>query len=220
MPLTTRLRRIAYWLAGSSDVFRALRYVLNGRFAPLIVSRIRPHLRGRVLDIGCGTGELAHFIRAPYAGIDVDTAFLPAARREAHGGWILAADGTRLPFRDGSFGTAILVQALHHLSDAQARAILSEASRCAARVIVVDIILPPREKRLRRFLHDVDRGEFVRDYAGQRRLVAEGMRIGQEGRFWGPTRLYEFSLFIAERAPEGAAAGGAGAGSAAAGRGA
>lgn len=183
-------------LAGSSGLFRLLRFVLNGRFAPRIWNRLVPHISGRVLDIGCGTGELAHFIRTPYIGIDFDVRFLRAARRQIHDGWVLAADARRMPFKDRSFGTALLVQALHHLSDDEAAAILAEAARAAGRVVVVDAILPARPG-LRRFLHDVDRGKFMRGWRAQERLLtALGFVIVHAERFWGPTRMYEFSLFV------------------------
>ena len=130
-------RGLAGILARSSGVFRALRFALNGRFAPCIVRRIEPFLAAPVLDIGCGTGELAHFIRLPYVGIDTDTVFLPAAKREVRRGWVLAADGSRLPFRSGVFGSALLIQAMHHLSDDLTLAI-RRGRRTSRRVIVVD----------------------------------------------------------------------------------
>lgn len=196
-----RIRALAERLATSSDLFRILRFVLNGRFAPRIWSRVAPHARGRILDIGCGTGELAHFIRTSYVGIDFDRTFLPAARRQVKDGSVLAADGMRLPFRDRSFGTALLIQALHHLSDEQALGILREAARTSARIILVDAILPSRHG-LRRFLHDVDRGRHMRDWTAQETLIRRLLEIRHAERFWGTTRMYEFSLFVcAGKAP-------------------
>lgn len=190
-------RKLAKVLARSSGLFRALRFALNGRFAPCICRRIQPHLAAPVLDIGCGTGELAHFIRIPYVGIDTDRVFLPAARRQVRSGAVLAADGTRLPFRAGVFGSALLIQTLHHLSDDLALEILAESARCARRVIVVDAI-DPKGGPLRRWLHDVDRGKNMRTLQQQEALIGKALRVDSVSRFWGPTRMYEFSLFVCQ----------------------
>lgn len=58
----------------------------EGRLSPFLrrcrMRAVRPFLRGRVLDVGCGTGLLAEWI-APnrYVGVDPDAASLALARR-------------------------------------------------------------------------------------------------------------------------------------------
>ncbi len=73
--------------------------------------------RGRVLDVGCGTGALAaHVAAAGYdvVGVDASPAMLAqAADRGLAGGY--AAFSTALPFGDGSFDLALTVATLHHL---------------------------------------------------------------------------------------------------------
>lgn len=71
--------------------------------------------RGRVLEIGAGTGRIALPLRA--AGVDVHGLDLSRPMLErfvAKGsGPVVQADATRLPFRDGSFGAALAVHVLH-----------------------------------------------------------------------------------------------------------
>lgn len=73
--------------------------------------------RGRVLEIGAGTGRIALPLRS--AGVDVfglDLS-LPMLERfvdKAAGPVpVVTGDATRLPFRDGSFGAAYAVHVLH-----------------------------------------------------------------------------------------------------------
>ncbi len=59
---------------------------LEGWLSPLLrrrrIGAALPHLRGRVLDFGCGSGALAAFIPPDrYLGFDVDAASLAAAHR-------------------------------------------------------------------------------------------------------------------------------------------
>ena len=67
---------------------------------------------GRVLDLGCGTGELSrltarHYPSASVVGLDFTTAMLEVARRRAGSGAARVAYGRgtamRLPFADGAF---------------------------------------------------------------------------------------------------------------------
>ena len=75
--------------------------------------------RGRVLEVGVGTGLLALPLAArglPVVGIDLSAPMLAELARKADGAQpfpILRADATRLPFRDGSFRGAYLRWVLH-----------------------------------------------------------------------------------------------------------
>src|SRR6476619_6977232 len=66
--------------------------------------------RGRLLEIGVGTGLLALPLAARglnVDGVDVSTAMLPKLRQKASGAGdvrVVEADARRLPFRDGTYG--------------------------------------------------------------------------------------------------------------------
>lgn len=94
--------------------------VEQGRLSPFLqrarVAAVRPHIRGRVLDIGCGNGALAAFV-APclYLGVDRDQQALAAARaafpRHQFSSW--------LPL-DGGFDTVAGLAVIEHLKAPQA----------------------------------------------------------------------------------------------------
>lgn len=71
--------------------------------------------RGRILEIGIGTGRIALPLReagVDVAGVDLSVPMLE--RLLAKGAApVVAGDATRLPFRDRSFGAAIAVHVLH-----------------------------------------------------------------------------------------------------------
>jgi SAM-dependent methyltransferase len=72
--------------------------------------------RGRVLEIGVGTGALAVPLSEgglDIVGVDVSTAMLAQLRRKSEGLPIAAADAMRLPLRDDAFGAAYARWVLH-----------------------------------------------------------------------------------------------------------
>jgi SAM-dependent methyltransferase len=76
--------------------------------------------RGRILEIGVGTGALAVPLAGrgqDLVGVDVSTAMLAQLRTKAATIPIVAADARALPFRDDTFGAAYARWVLHLIPD-------------------------------------------------------------------------------------------------------
>jgi 2-polyprenyl-3-methyl-5-hydroxy-6-metoxy-1,4-benzoquinol methylase len=77
------------------------------------LNAVRPHLRGRVLDFGCGVGALAaHCSPDGYLGVDIDEESLGAARRN-HPGFRFEKE---LP-SGGEFDAIVLLAVIEHIPD-------------------------------------------------------------------------------------------------------
>ena len=90
--------------------------------------RLCRHLRGRVLDVGCGIGDMVRF-RPGTVGTDVNPKAV-AYCREAGLDVVLMQPG-RLPFENRAFDGVVLDNVLEHLDDpvpllAEIRRVLSE----------------------------------------------------------------------------------------------
>jgi SAM-dependent methyltransferase len=72
--------------------------------------RVVPHLRGRLLDVGCGFNNL---VRAYGSGVGVDVFPWPGID-------VLIADAGALPFLDASFDTVTVLAALNHIPNRDA----------------------------------------------------------------------------------------------------
>lgn len=119
------------------------------RFVNRWLSPRRPLLRavaehlppgGRLLDVGCASGDVAAYLRsrlrAPGTTVGVD--LKPLHMREAPAPVrCVAADVHRLPFRDKSFDVVTASLFLHHFDGLEPVALLRELGRVARRAVVV-----------------------------------------------------------------------------------
>jgi ubiquinone/menaquinone biosynthesis C-methylase UbiE len=76
-------------------------------------------MRGRVLDIGCGGGNMAKAMKhyrpdLEVWGTDVSTYAVHVARLDPEGVHFVAADGEHLPFKDGFFDAVTMFDILEH----------------------------------------------------------------------------------------------------------
>jgi SAM-dependent methyltransferase len=117
----------------------AARYAPDGRLAGRLTqfaAAVSYHLpaNGRVLDLGCGTGELARYVAASgllVAGCDIAPRMLrqaAAARPQPGACWFqLAADWRTLPLRPASVDGIVAASVLEYVQ--QPAAVLAECAR-------------------------------------------------------------------------------------------
>jgi demethylmenaquinone methyltransferase/2-methoxy-6-polyprenyl-1,4-benzoquinol methylase len=101
-----------------------------------------------VLDLGCGTGDLAAAMArrgVRVVGVDASAGMLAAARtRNVRGVALVRGSGFRLPFRDASFGAVASAFVLRNLDDLPgAFRELARVTRPGGRLALVDITEPP-----------------------------------------------------------------------------
>lgn len=88
----------------------------------------------RVLDVGCGSGDLALLVMQlrPDVRIEgIDVLVRPGTAIPVH-----AYDGNHIPFPDNSFDAAMVIDVLHHTDDPGA--VLAEIARVAPSVVIKD----------------------------------------------------------------------------------
>ena len=138
---------------------------------------VQPNGDERVIDVGTGAGALALAL-APFVaevvGVDVEPELLARARdRAPANARFEEADGTTLPFADGSFDLAATARTLHHVHRPELLlAELARVTRLGGRVLVIDQLAPldPLEALT------VDRFERARDPDHQRLLSDQDLR--------------------------------------------
>jgi ubiquinone/menaquinone biosynthesis C-methylase UbiE len=90
-----------------------------------VLDELRSHPGRRILDVGCGTGDLTARVRAELgadmvAGCDFSAGMLEQAAARTDAVQWLQGDAARLPFRDESFDAIVSTEAFHWFPDPNA----------------------------------------------------------------------------------------------------
>ena len=160
-------------------VYDIAQYLIRGTaYAPEFVLRHIKAKRGdRVLDIGCGTGVMLHYLPdVEYVGFDMSKAYIDACKKRfGKRGTFHQCEVTPDTVADyGQFDIVLAVGVVHHLDDAQARNMFTMASRALSsggRLITLDGCYTTPQSALVRRLLDNDRGEFVRTEPAYRTIA-------------------------------------------------
>lgn len=125
------LRRVNRWLGTHRRLRKATR--------PFLSSSPRP----RLLDVGCGSGDIPERIRRSFpgsllvVGVDIKVLHLRAAPPSVRR---VVADVHALPFSSGAFDVVLASHFLHHFDGADAPAVLRRLYDLARRALIVDDI--------------------------------------------------------------------------------
>ncbi|TVM19875.1 methyltransferase type 11 [Oceanidesulfovibrio indonesiensis] len=163
---------------------------LYAAFLDPLLHRTRQYARGMVRDLGvsnildicCGTGALCRDLAADgldVTGVDLSSAMLAEAKRRTRSSAsvrYLTTDARSLPFEDKAFGVCVLSLCLHENEPADRSRILSEASRVAHALVLVDYAADMG--LLGALAHVPERLAGRRHYAAFRNFTAHG---GLEG---------------------------------------
>jgi SAM-dependent methyltransferase len=101
--------------------------ILAAHLAPLLPQS------GRVLDVGCGDGEVSQAILRLRSDLQIEG--IEVLLRGTQQIRVTAYDGRNIPFPDRSFDAVMFVDVLHHTGDPAQ--LLREAARVAATCVVI-----------------------------------------------------------------------------------
>ena len=147
------------------------RIVVEAQRDALVMRRLAVQPGHRVLDIGCGTGDvLEHLPRSvAYVGIDSNTKYIRAAQeRHGHRGMFhIHQLGGRDAPELGRFDRVLADGVIHHLDKTTAAtlfALAADVLRPGGHLVTIDPCLVDGQGWLARRLLAADRGDYVRTH--------------------------------------------------------
>ena len=157
--------RFFIWIIGAD----ALRAVMTKLY-------IKPSYGDKVLDIGCGTGEiLDHLTDVSYYGYDINADYIESAKKKyGHKGNFFCEEVNTLAVSDAEYDITLAIGLLHHLSDEECKRLFELASTSLkknGRLITLDGVYTEDQSFLARFFVSRDRGKHIRTVSEYTRLA-------------------------------------------------
>ena len=138
------------------------------KFRKYYISVIDAKQRNRILDIGCGTGDILNSLpHVQYVGFDINEKYIATAKRrfKGRGEFVCAGVQEYIFCGQNSFDIVLATGVLHHLDDSACTKLLllaHKSLRPRGRLITLDGLFSPYQSCLERFFVAQDRGRFVR----------------------------------------------------------
>jgi 2-polyprenyl-3-methyl-5-hydroxy-6-metoxy-1,4-benzoquinol methylase len=173
-----------------------LQNILGARKYRKIVAatHVRPRTGLRVLDAGCGCGDILAFLpETQYVGFDLCKEYIEKAKKRfKEKGTFFCLDVNEASFENHKFDVILATGFLHHLEDEEVSRLFTSAKKMLAkdgRVITVDPYLADGQSPIARFLISKDRGRNVRTVNGYEQIARVSFSNVN-------IRLYENLLYI------------------------
>ena len=163
---TTGLRSLLT-LPAAYELFQQVVGSPNVR-SEFIDNHVRPKKGDRLLDIGCGPGDILTYLpEVAYTGVDLNPRYISSAQKKygGRGTFSVAGVDDLVADRLGTFDIVIAKSLLHHIDDTQVRRLFEMVTRIlapAGRLVTLDAGYAQGQSALSRFVVGKDRGANVR----------------------------------------------------------
>jgi len=133
-----------------------------------IKNHVKPIEGAKILDIGCGPGNILDFLPdMDYYGFDIDAGYIEAAKKNygKRGTFICANMGKFKVPNPGTFDIVIATGVLHHLNNIEAKKLFKiafKALKPSGRFVSFDGCYIKNQNTIAYLMLKLDRGKFVR----------------------------------------------------------
>lgn len=147
-----------------------------------INKHVKPFDGCRILDVGCGTGEMFPYVKQAcsnvnYTGIDLSESYINIAQKKfGDEAKFMCMDVMDYPSSEpNSFDLVICAGFLHHIDDDTVIHLAQSAKKLlkdGGAFFAMEILYTPEQSKIARYLISKDRGQNVRTPDGYEKLLA------------------------------------------------
>lgn len=150
----------------------------SGGNTVLVREYIQPKENDKLLDIGCGTGHILHYLpnNIEYTGFDADQQYIEAAQKRYGKRATFVCEQINTTNQHSQFDIVIAIGVLHHLDDMEALQLFKIAHAAlkeGGRLITMDGVFVENQSSIARWIISKDRGQHVRTQAGYLALASQ-----------------------------------------------
>jgi SAM-dependent methyltransferase len=144
----------------------------------LVQDYIRPKAGDRILDIGCGPGNMAPYLPdSEYVGFDASPKYIDRAKRRFPQLRFVCQRVSQYSLVERDYFDVVLaLGVLHHLDDTEAETLFQiahDAMKPGGRLVTIDGVWTDNQSRVVKYLLSRDRGRFVRREEGYRKFASK-----------------------------------------------
>jgi SAM-dependent methyltransferase len=162
------------------SVFRQFTRLIGGNYRAAYVDQfLRPRPGDRVLDVGCGTGDILDYLpNLDYTGIDISDKYISAAKKRFGAkGRFICMPLEELAIDDGGMFDIVMANGVvHHLDDEDAIGLFRfalKALKSSGRMVTFDGCFVKGQAWLASRLLRMDRGKHVRSADSYLQLASQ-----------------------------------------------
>jgi 2-polyprenyl-3-methyl-5-hydroxy-6-metoxy-1,4-benzoquinol methylase len=164
----------------SSSIYSPFQKLVRGNAQVIYaVDHIRAKAADRVLDVGCGVGDILDYLPdVDYLGLDMHEGYITAAKRKfgERGEFVCQRLEDRFINQYGQFDIVLATGVIHHLQDEQASSLFELAVKALkpnGRMVSLDGCYLEGQSWMARTILSMDRGKYVRTSAEYIRLASK-----------------------------------------------